>query len=67
LVRNLGINDVMIILLPQESKDFIIHLYPEQYDYQSGRYRVCKTVSTTQRIDDPERRTYDLTAEFNID
>ena len=61
------INDVMIILLPQESKDFIIHLYPKQYDYQPGRYRVSKTVSTTERIDNPKRRTYDLTAEFNIE
>jgi hypothetical protein len=58
---------ICITVSPQESKDFIIHLYPEKYDYQPGRYRVCKTVSTTKRIDDPERRTYGLTAEFNIE
>lgn len=58
---------VRITVFPQESKDFNIHLYPEQHDYKPGRYRVCKTVSTTERIDDPERRTYDLTAEFNIE
>jgi hypothetical protein len=38
------VNDIMIILLPQESKEFKINLYPEQYQYKSGKYRIYKTV-----------------------
>ena len=53
------INDVKIFLHPQESKVFNIYLYPDQYYYQSGKYRICKTVSSTNE-------TYELTTEFNI-
>lgn len=57
----------LITILPQESKDFSIYLYPEQYNYQQGKYRVRKTVQTTTRKDDPKSKLYDLTAEFNIE
>lgn len=30
-------------LAPGEKHDFIIWLYPENYDYSVGFYRVCKT------------------------
>jgi uncharacterized membrane protein len=53
------IDDVMIFLHPQESKEFNIYLYPDQYYYQPGKYRICKTVSSNDGI-------YKLTSPFNI-
>jgi hypothetical protein len=54
-----GIDDVIIDLPPQKAKEFSIYLYPEQYHYQPGTYRICKTVSSTDE-------TYELTYKFNI-
>jgi hypothetical protein len=51
-----------VTVLPQESKGFSIYLYPEQYNYRQGKYRVCKTVSTTKHKDDPNCILYNLTA-----
>ncbi len=53
-------------ILPQESKDFCIYLYPEQHNYLPGKYLVRKSVSTTKHADDPNCMIYDLTAESNI-
>ena len=55
----ISINDVMITLSPQQSKEFSIYLYPEQYDYKSGKYRICKTVSSNDR-------TYELTSDLTL-
>lgn len=54
-------------ILPQESKDFCIYLYPEQYNYLPGKYLVRKSISTTKHADVPNCTIYDLTAEFNIE
>jgi len=64
---NFCATDICFSLPPQGSRDFTIYLFPEQYDYQPGKYRICKTVATDFNINEPERRTYDLTADFIIE
>lgn len=58
---------IRVTILPQESKGFSIYLHPEQHKYQQGKYRVCKTVSTTKHKENPNCMLYNLTAEFNFE
>lgn len=44
-----AVNDLKIILLPDASRKIDIYLYPEQYQYKAGQYRICKTVSTAEK------------------
>lgn len=46
-------------LLSGESKGFDIYLLKNQYDYQPGKYRVRKTISTGEQ-------EYELIAEFEL-
>ena len=64
---NFVTTDVAFSLFPKKTKDFDIYLHPEQYKYQPGKYKVYKTISTTLKINDPERKTYELTAQFSME
>ncbi len=52
-------HDIMITLLPQEPKEFKINLFSEQYQYKSGKYRICKTIYTSDE-------KHNICAQFNI-
>lgn len=54
------VNDIAFMTSPGESMEHTINLYPEQYDYQPGQYRVQKTVSANNQ-------SWNLTAEFTIE
>ncbi len=73
---NIVYNLVKISLLPNKSEEFTIYLYPEQYDYKPGQYRVFKTISTISDL--PEKHSINrtgsqpeqshvLTAEFTLE
>ncbi len=53
-------HDALITLLPQEARDFDIYLYPEQYDYEPGKYRIRKEVWSKDQ-------KFEVTCEFNLE
>lgn len=55
-----NINYLIVFLPPGESKEFSIYLYPEQYNYKPGRYRISKTVYSSSKD------AQILTCEFNV-
>lgn len=56
------VNYVLILLHPKKSEELSVYLYPEQYHYKPGKYRICKNVYLTE----DEKDAYELTSEFNI-
>lgn len=56
------VNYSIVLLKSKESEEFSVYLYPEQYHYKAGKYRICKTVYLTTDAKD----AYELTSEFNI-
>ncbi|MFT5876083.1 MAG: hypothetical protein ACI8WT_005087 [Clostridium sp.] len=59
---DITVNYVIVLLHPKESKELSVYLYPEQYHYKAGKYRICKNVYLTEDMKD----AYELTSEFNI-
>ena len=55
------INLPLVFLRPGESEEFNVYLYPEQYNYKPGRYRIFKTVESSSKD------IQELTCEFNIE
>lgn len=50
---SLNVEDVEIHLPANEAHPFTIELYPEQHEYELGKYRVEKTVSTANGVIHP--------------
>lgn len=58
---DISVEDILTIIPANETKELEIYLYPEQYNYTKGKYRIIRNIQLEQ-----DNKKYQLKTEFEI-